>query len=68
MRKRPELVLHDLRPAGNAAGMLQVERPNSAAEVLQEAQVQQPKNTAASLAGADHQTQKRTASLEETFS
>jgi hypothetical protein len=44
MRKRPELVMHDLRPVGNYPGSIIEKRSNSAASALQEAQVQQPSN------------------------
>src|ERR1700683_2670837 len=47
MRKRPELLLHDLRATGNSAGMIEGQAQNSAANALQEKQVQQPRSHAA---------------------
>jgi hypothetical protein len=45
MRKRPELVLHDLRPQGNRSSTIQMSPSdaNSAATALQEQQVHQPR-------------------------
>jgi hypothetical protein len=62
MRKRPELLLHDLRPKDNNQGMLIVSQPNanSAAGALQEKQV-------GNLSSAHH-LEKRTASLSEVDS
>jgi hypothetical protein len=65
MRKRPELVLHDLRPHGNQSAAIQTHRPDaiSAAAAFQEQQV--PQSHSAALRLWEGQSSRRLASLQE---